>query len=65
VALTLKTLRDIESLLTSDRMTYKGSEIRPLVDILNEIARDQAEATRALRVVPDNTNSALQGASGE
>ena len=53
MALTLKTLRDIEGLLTSDRMTYKGSEIRPLVDILNEIAREQAEAAKALRVVPN------------
>jgi hypothetical protein len=52
MAITLKTLRDIEALLTSDRVTYKGSEVRPLVDILNEITREQVEATKALRVVP-------------
>jgi hypothetical protein len=65
VAITLKTLRDIESLLTSDRMTYKGSEVRPLVDILNEIAREQAEATKVLRVVPQQPLSGEQGGYNE
>lgn len=62
MALTLKTLRDIEALLTSDRIAYKGSEVQALVDVLNEIARERTEATKALRVVPQ---PAMQEASGD
>jgi hypothetical protein len=52
MALTLNTLREIEALLTSDRVTYRGSELRPVMNILAELGREQAEAVRSLRVVP-------------
>jgi hypothetical protein len=65
MSLTLNTLNQLEALLTSERITYRGSEIQALGDILKEVARERAEVTKALRVVSNNVNNALQGAVGE
>lgn len=54
MALPLTTLRDIEALLTSERISYKGIEIQRVSQILLEISREQAEATKTLRVVPND-----------
>lgn len=59
MALTFNTLNQLETLLTSERITYKGSEVRALGELLNEIARERGEALKALRVV---SQPGLQGA---
>lgn len=65
MALSLPTLFQIHSILTSDRMTYKGSEIQTLFGVLSEMAQEQARlqaaqdrATLQSRIVPNPTPQA-------
>lgn len=59
MALSASTLSQIHSILTSERMSYKGSEVIALVGVLTEVAQEQArlqvvqdKATLQSRIVP-------------
>lgn len=59
MALSLATLVQIHNILTSERMSYKGSEIATLVGVLSEVSQEltraqmaQDKATLQSRIVP-------------
>lgn len=61
MALTLNTLKNLDALLNSDRISYKGSELTAMFDIIKELRTEQAEVSKVLRVVPSSQNEAASG----
>lgn len=60
MALSFNALTQIHSILTSERMTYKGSEIHLLFGVLSEVTQEltriqtaQDKATLQSRIVPN------------
>lgn len=64
MALTLATLTQVHSILTSERMSYKGTEIAGLFAVLNEVERElnriqmeRGQQNLQSRVVPQSAPS--------
>jgi hypothetical protein len=64
--LPLTTIQGIKTLLLSDRISYRGSEIKALDSILNDLAICEMEYHKAARIravptPPDNEPQAGEG----